>query len=59
MRFASVSEIRFRRFIAYSLKFHRILEAGRKRIRAGKGIPHDEFWRGIDQPVKKRKKSLK
>lgn len=44
--------------LAYSPKFTSILEAGRKRIRAGKGIPHDEFWRGIDRAGPKKKKPL-
>lgn len=35
--------------LAYSPKFNRILEASRKQIKAGKGIPNDEFWKQVDE----------
>jgi prevent-host-death family protein len=37
-----------RMVLAYSPKFQRILQAAEKQVRAGKGIRHDDFWRGIE-----------
>jgi len=36
--------------LAYSPKFNRILDAARRDIRKGKGIPHDEFWAEMEAP---------
>ncbi len=35
--------------LAYSPEFEAILEESRQQIREGKGIPHDEFWRSLDE----------
>jgi prevent-host-death family protein len=34
--------------LAYSPKFHAILQAARAEIRQTGGIPHDEFWQQVD-----------
>lgn len=34
--------------LAYSPKFQSILRAAKEQIRAGHGIPHDEFWRQVE-----------
>lgn len=34
--------------LAYSPKFHRILELAEAQIRAGQGIPHQDFWREVE-----------
>jgi len=39
--------------LAYSPKFNRILDAARRDIRKGKGIPHDEFWTELEAPGEK------
>ena len=40
--------------LAYSPKFNRILDAARRDIRKGKGIPHDEFWAEMEAPAATR-----
>ncbi len=35
--------------IAYSPRLRAILDASRQSIRRGEGIPHDEFWREMDE----------
>ena len=37
-----------RMVLAYSPKFHSILQTAEKQIRAGKGIRHEDFWREIE-----------
>lgn len=34
--------------LAYSRRFQAILHAAREQIRAGGGIPHDDFWREVE-----------
>jgi prevent-host-death family protein len=47
--------------MAYSPRLQEILEAARKRINAGEGIPHDEFWAEVkrEQGTKKRAGKLR
>jgi prevent-host-death family protein len=35
--------------MSQSKKLRRILEKSRKQIAKGKGIPHEEFWRQVEQ----------
>ncbi len=44
-----------RLILAHSPRFQAILEKSRKSIRAGKGIPHDEFWKTVAQRSKSRR----
>jgi prevent-host-death family protein len=37
-----------RMVLAYSPKLQRILQAAEKQVRTGKGIRHEDFWRGIE-----------
>jgi prevent-host-death family protein len=37
-----------RLILAHSPRFQALLEASRRQIREGKGIPHDEFWRQVE-----------
>ena len=37
-----------RLILAYSSQFQEILQTARQQIRAGKGIPHDEFWQEVE-----------
>lgn len=37
-----------RLLMGYSPKLQAILEAARKRFRAGRGIPHDTFWKEME-----------
>jgi prevent-host-death family protein len=37
-----------RMILAYSPKFQQILQTAEQQIREGKGIPHKEFWQGIE-----------
>ncbi len=46
-----------RLLMAYSPKLRSILDAARQRIRQGKGVPHDEFWSGVDAEEKKRSRN--
>jgi len=34
--------------LAYSPKFHSLLEIAEQQIREGKGIRHDDFWREVE-----------
>ena len=43
-----------RMLMAYNPKLRAILSAARKRVRAGQGIPSDEFWRQVDARYQKR-----
>ncbi len=38
-----------RLLMAYSPQLQRILEVSRQQIKEGKGIPHDEFWRQVEE----------
>lgn len=42
--------------LAYSPKFRHLLEAARKRVRSGVGIPHKEFWEDLEKPLKRKSK---
>jgi prevent-host-death family protein len=35
--------------LAYSRRFQAILHQAREQVRAGGGIPHDDFWRDIER----------
>ena len=37
--------------LAYSPKIHRILELAEAQIRAGQGIPHQDFWRAVESEM--------
>ena len=41
--------------LAYSPKLRAILSAARRRIRAGRGIPHEQFWRAFQTGVRGRR----
>jgi prevent-host-death family protein len=43
--------------LAYSPRFRAIIEAGRRQMREGKTIPHEEFWQRMerDDPAGDRK----
>ncbi len=45
--------------MAYSPRLQAILEAARQRIQAGEGIPHEEFWAGVENDTKARARSRK
>ena len=36
--------------LAHSPRLRAVLEAGRGELRAGSGVPHDEFWRESEEP---------
>ena len=38
--------------LAYSRRFQTILHEAREQIRAGGGIPHDDFWREVEAESK-------
>ena len=38
--------------LAYSRRFQAILGEAREQIRAGGGIPHDDFWREVEAETK-------
>ena len=42
--------------LGYSTKFRSILEKSKRQIEKGRGIPHDEFWREVEEssPLKMR-----
>ncbi|HUB25637.1 MAG TPA: type II toxin-antitoxin system Phd/YefM family antitoxin [Tepidisphaeraceae bacterium] len=44
-----------RLLLAFSTKLRGILLNAKKRIRSGRGIPHDEFWRQMSAEKAKRK----
>jgi prevent-host-death family protein len=52
-----------RLIFASSRQLHEILEAGRKEVREGRGIPKEEFWKQVDAeqvvPSKKKRSSAK
>jgi prevent-host-death family protein len=52
-----------RLLMGHSPKLQAILEAARKRFRAGKGIPHEIFWKEVEAEnagkIKKRASSRK
>ncbi len=54
---------RERLLMGHSPKLQAILEAARKRFRAGGGIPHDTFWKGVEAEnagrIKKRSSTRK
>ena len=37
-----------RQIFASSRRLHEILEAGRKEVREGRGIPNEEFWKQVE-----------
>jgi len=39
--------------LGYSPKLRAILNAARQRIRGGRGIPHDDFWRAVSTAKRK------
>ena len=47
-----------RLIFASSRQLHEILEAGRKEVREGRGIPNEEFWKQVEteQPVTQKRK---
>jgi prevent-host-death family protein len=46
-----------RLLMAYSPRLQAILEAAHRRIKAGQGIPHEEFWREMEAERSKTSKS--
>jgi prevent-host-death family protein len=34
--------------LAYSKRFRSVLEAARRQIREGEGIPHEQFWQEVE-----------
>jgi prevent-host-death family protein len=38
--------------LAYSRRFQMILHEAREQLRAGGGIPHDDFWREVEAETK-------
>jgi prevent-host-death family protein len=44
-----------RLLMAHSPKLQALLTAAQQRIQAGKGIPHDEFWRRVEGEQKMAK----
>jgi len=42
-----------RMVLAHSPKFQSILDVAEQQIREGKGIKHEEFWRGIESETTK------
>ncbi|MBI1901947.1 MAG: type II toxin-antitoxin system Phd/YefM family antitoxin [Planctomycetia bacterium] len=47
-----------RLILAHSPKFKAIVAAARKRIQAGKGIRHDQFWREVGRNAAPKGKRL-
>jgi prevent-host-death family protein len=45
-----------RLMMAHSPRLQAILQAARERIRAGEGIPHDEFWQQVESETKAGKR---
>src|SRR5580658_3153598 len=45
-----------RLIFASSRRLHEILEAGRKEVREGRGIPNEEFWKQVEteRPVTRK-----
>ena len=49
-----------RLIFASSRRLHEILEAGRKDVREGRGIPNEEFWKQVEaEPSTPKKKRAK
>jgi prevent-host-death family protein len=46
-----------RLILAHSPRFQAILEKSRQSVRAGKGIPHDAFWKTVTQRSKSQRPS--
>ena len=44
--------------LGYSTKLRSILENSKRQIENGRGIPHEEFWRGVEK-ISPRKKPAK
>src|SRR4051812_46810976 len=44
--------------LAYSRRFQTILQEARDQIRAGGGIPHDDFWREVEAETNLNSPSL-
>ena len=42
--------------LAHSTRFRAILEAGRRQIREGKGIDHEEFWQRMEGAASAKKR---
>ena len=38
--------------LAYSPKFQKLLSLARQQIREGAGIPHEDFWREVEEKPK-------
>jgi prevent-host-death family protein len=38
--------------LAYSPKFQKLLSLARRQIREGAGIPHEDFWREVEEKAK-------
>ncbi len=41
--------------LAYSPRFQAMLEKSRESIRAGKGLPEEDFWKEVDQSQRVQK----
>ncbi len=48
-----------RLLMAHSPRLQTILEAARERIRAGAGIPNEEFWKDVESDQETRKRASK
>jgi prevent-host-death family protein len=48
-----------RLLMAHSPRLQAILAAARERIRAGEGIPHDEFWQQVEGDTEAGKRGRK
>ncbi len=46
-----------RLMMSHSPRLQAILERARRRIRAGKGIPADVFWKSVEEDKKTKRKS--
>jgi len=45
--------------MAHSPRLQAILDAARQRIKAGKGIPNEEFWELVESDTETRKRGVK
>jgi prevent-host-death family protein len=43
--------------LGYSTKLRAILEASRRQIQQGRGIPHDQFWSEVEKTSSRKKRS--
>ena len=48
-------EAELERLLVHSPRFQALLEAARQRIRAGEGIPNEEFWRQVRENEDRKK----